>query len=77
MTLAGTWLLILTYRTYSLFNSYKVTDKQSCGKIKRIFTFYPDPEGTAKAEAGFKEKEDAGAVEVVKEVKEREIKQEP
>ena len=43
----------------SLFNSYKVTDKQSCNKINRIFTCRPDPEATAEAEGGFKEEEEA------------------
>ena len=68
-TLTGTSLLILeTYRTYALFNSYKVTGKQSCHKINRIFTCRPDPEGTAEAEGGFEEEEEAEeaqAVEVV------------
>jgi len=86
-TLTGTSLLILeTYRTYSLFNSYKVTNKQSCNKIDRIFTCRPDPEGTAEVEGGFKEEEEAQeaqavepveVVAVVKVVEEGEIKEEP
>jgi len=69
-------LILETYRTYSLFNSYKVTDKQSCNKINTIFTCHPDPEGTAEAEGDFKEEEEAEgkAVEVVEE---GEIKEEP
>jgi len=42
-----------------LFNSYKVTGKQSCNKINRNFTCRPDPEGTAEAEGVFKEEEEA------------------
>jgi len=63
-----------------LFNSYKVTDKQSCNKINRIFTCYPDPEGTAEAEGGFKEEEEAEeaqAVDVVEVVEVGELKEEP
>jgi len=63
-----------------LFNSYKVTDKQSCNKINTIFTCRPDPEGTAEAEGGFKEEEEAAeakAVEVIEVVEEGEIREEP
>jgi len=72
-------LILETYRTYSLFNSYKVTDKQSCNKINRIFPCRPDPEGTAEAEGSLKgeEAEEAQTVEVVEEVEEGEIKEEP
>ena len=73
----------LIYRTYSLFNSYKVTDKQSCKKINTNFTCRPDPEGTAEAEGVFKEEEGAAeakaveVIEVVEVVEEGEIKEEP
>ena len=69
-----------------MFNSYKVTDKQSCNKIDRIFTCRPDPEGTAEVEGGLKEEGEAEeaqllelveVVEVVEVVEEREIKEEP
>jgi len=63
-----------------LFNSYKVTDKQSCNKINTIFTCRPDPEGTAEAKGGFKEEEEAAeakAVEAVEVVEEGQIKEEP
>jgi len=62
-----------------LFNSYKVTDGQSCNKINKVFTCRPDPEGTAEAEGGLKEEEEAEeakAVEVVEVVEEGEIKEE-
>ena len=76
-------MILQTYRTPSLFNSYKVTDQQSCNKINRILTGCPDPGGTEEAERGFKEEEAAEVaravevVEVVVEVVEGEIKEEP
>jgi len=76
-------LILETYRTYSLFNSCKVTDKQSCNKINRIFTCRPDLEDTAEAEGGFKKEEEAeeaqavDVVEVVEVVVEGEIKEAP
>ena len=69
-----------------MFNSYKVTDRQSCNKINKVFTCRPDPEGTAEAEGVLKEGEEAEeakaveaveVVEVVEVVEEGEIKEEP
>jgi len=73
-------VILEAYRTYSLFNSYKVTDKQSCNKINRRFTCILDPEGMAEAEESFKEEEEAEVaqtVEVVEEVEKGDIKEEP
>ena len=73
-------MILETYRTHFLFNSYKVTDKQSYNKINRIFTCRPDPECTAEAEGVFKEEEEAEeakAVEVVEVVVEGGIKEGP
>jgi len=52
-------LILETCRTYALFNSCKVTDKQSCNKINRVFTCRPDLESTAEAEGGFKKEQEA------------------
>jgi len=58
-------LILETYRTYSLFNPYEVTDKQSCNKIDRIFTCRPDPEDMAEVEGGFKEEAEAEEAQAV------------
>ena len=73
-------MILEAYRTYFLFNSYKVTNKQSCNKINRRFTCIPDREGMAEAEESFKEEEEAEVaqtVEVVEEVEKGYIKEEP